>query len=153
MLEICIHSADTEAADAEVQHLNAVGSHIGLGQDDDSNPVLLWIAGPESTTDPAHVTRLNTAIGNDTRTIVVLFGDATAPDCLAAGDVPVLNHDALGTIAFREQLLWHVERALNTERNAGRASRATRTTRWMLIGLGLFFAVLFGSLFHMSYYH
>ena len=110
---------------------------------------LLWFISSASSASAAHTARLREALGS-ARPVIVASLDGTTTEKIT--DAVQLDLTALGQLAFRERLLWHIEQGNMQIGNTEGISRDTRATRLMLIGLGIFFAVLFGSLFHMSYY-
>ena len=115
---------------------------------------LVWFVSAATASD-AHSQRLYQAAGAGRSVITASLDGSPAPSLeVADGNDPPVHVDLaeLGTRTFRERLLWHIEHRRNALANRGGVSRATRVTRWMLIGLGIFFAIVFGSLFHMSYY-
>lgn len=144
--EAAIAEADTAAAQTELAYLESLGVHASTAPTTDVP--LAWFVSGGSTGSVAHTAKLQDALAAE-RPVILASLDGTE---IEAGAAVCLDLVALGSLKFREQLLWHIEHGNIQIANTGSISRDTRVTRWMLIGLGIFFAILFGSLFHMSYY-
>ena len=145
-VEAAIDQADVTAAETELAYLRSLGVPATTGPTPDAP--LLWFVSAASADSGSHKARLQDALAAERHVIIAVL-DAAGYD---TGSAVSLDLVELGSLTFRERLLWHIEQGNNQIANAGSISRDTRVTRWMLIGLGIFFAILFGSLFHMSYY-
>ncbi len=158
-VETAIEETDQRAGAAELEYLSSVGV-VATTKTAPDVP-LVWFISERSVSASDHLQRLTDAFGAGRAIITASLDGAQAPALPEVTEpggantrIPPAHLDLseLGGRTFRERLLWHIDDRRNTLANAGGISRATRVTRWMLIGLGIFFIILFGSLFHMSYH-